>query len=134
MAKYFTLQELTSSAKADAAGIKNVPPPEAVANLVRLMDNLLDPVRALWGKPVTCNSGYRSYKLNQLVGGAVNSSHLVGEAADITTGNAADNKRLFDMLLKSNLVFDQIIDEKNYSWLHVSLKASGNRTQILHSK
>lgn len=131
MAKYFTLQELCMSSTASSRGINNTPPPRAEERLHRLIDKLLDPARELWGKPIAVNSGYRCPLLNKTVGGTASSQHLLGEAADITTGNSGDNRKLFDLLCKSDLDFDQLIDEKGYRWLHVSF-SDRNRRQVLH--
>jgi hypothetical protein len=132
MAKYFDLDELTRSETASARGIDNTPPPEAAARMEVLAERLLDPVREMWGAPVTVNSGYRSAALNRAVGGAAASRHLLGEAADITTGSREGNRRLFGMIAGSGLEFDQLIDERDYSWLHLSYRAGANRQQILH--
>lgn len=131
MANHFTLQELTRSDTAVAQRIDNTPPPEAQVKLQRLMDKLLDPIREQWGAPIVVNSGYRSPALNRAVGGATTSQHVRGEAADITAGSPAKNKQLFNLILASGLIFDQLIDEKGYRWLHISLSDS-NRTQVLH--
>jgi hypothetical protein len=110
-----------------------VPGAAEVENLTNLVDKLLDQVRERWGKPIRVNSGFRSISVNLAVGGATTSQHLKGEAADITAGSPAENRRLFEMLANGGYVFDQLIDEKNYSWVHVSLKRNGvNRKQILH--
>ena len=102
----------------------------------RLIEQLLDPIRAAWGGPITVNSGYRSPELNKKVGGVSNSQHLKGEAADITVGSAEDNKRLFDKIVElqkaGKIAFDQLIDESNYAWVHVSYRSGKNRDQILH--
>ncbi|MDR0692348.1 MAG: peptidase M15, partial [Prevotellaceae bacterium] len=109
-----------------------VPGTVETENLTNLVDKLLDPVREQWGKPIRVNSGYRSMAINMAVGGAATSQHLKGEAADITAGSKEENKKLFE-LIKSGYVFDQLIDETDYTWLHVSLKRNGvNRKQILH--
>ena len=85
----------------------------------------------MYGKAITVNSGYRCSKLNAAVGGAKTSQHMRGEAADITAGSKTENKKLFE-LIRDNLPFDQLIDESNYSWVHVSyVSTSKNRKQIL---
>lgn len=99
MAKHFTLAELTHSAEAAQNNIDNTPPADAVARLNTLADKLLDPVRELWGGPLTVNSGYRCTALNRIVGGAARSAHLRGEAADITTGSTEGNRLLFNMIV-----------------------------------
>lgn len=131
MSSYFTLSELTRSDVAVARGIDNTPTPQAQERLQVLIEKLLDPLRKLWGAPITVNSGYRSPLLNKAVRGASNSQHLRGEAADISAGSPAANRKLFDLLRSSNLSFDQLIDERNYTWIHVSWCGS-NRRQVLH--
>ena len=96
------------------------------------MEECLDKVRELWGKPIGVTSGYRSAELNRAVGGAKNSQHLRGEAADITAGCRAYNKRLFEMIVASDIPFDQLIDENNYKWLHISYCKGDNRRRVLH--
>lgn len=132
MAKYFTLGELCKSEVAVANRIENTPNNETIARINALMDECLDKVRELWGKPIGVNSGYRCYELNKAVGGAKNSQHMRGEAADITTGSKEWNKQLFDMIVTSNIVFDQLIDESDYRWLHISFCTDYNRKQVLH--
>ena len=98
MATYFTLSELLRSDTAAARSIDNAPSHDVIRRLNALMDECLDPVRELWGKPIGVNSGYRSPALNAAVGGAAASQHMKGEAADITTGSVADNLRLFERI------------------------------------
>jgi hypothetical protein len=131
---YFTVRELYQSSEAKKQGIDNTPTPDAKVKLRALIINTLNPIRELWGKPVTVNSGYRCPYLNKVVGGVPSSQHIKGEAADITAGTRDDNRRLFDMICKSGIPFDQLIDEKGYAWLHISFSADRNRRQILHLK
>ena len=126
MSKYFTIKELTNTNK----NLPNVPDKVAEANLIQLVENVLDPLRSLYGKPIRVNSGYRSPKVNEAVGGAKNSDHLYGFAADITAGSKSENKKLFE-LIKANFEFKQLIDEKNYQWIHISFDVKNNKKQIL---
>lgn len=80
-------------------------PAEVEANIVALVENVLDPAREKFGKPITVNSGYRCPKHNAAVGGVANSQHLQGEAADITS---ADNEQLAK-IIEENGRFDQLI-------------------------
>lgn len=128
--KYFTIEELTRSDTAEAKGIDNTPTKEAKKNLIALIENVLDPLREMYGSPITVNSGYRSQALNKAVKGASTSQHCKGEAADITGGNKEANKQLFEMI-RENLPFDQLINEYDYSWVHVSYKSSVNRKEVL---
>ena len=93
--KYFKLTELTHSITAEAHAIDNTPTAEAEKNLVTLIARVLDPVRERWGVPIYVNSGYRCPELNKLVGGAPNSYHLRGMAADITSRCPFHNAALF---------------------------------------
>ena len=130
--KYFTIKELCNSETAKSNGMSNNPPFQIEQNLEALVENVLDPLREKYGKSIKVNSGYRSPELNQAVGGAAASQHIKGEAADITGGGKEENKKLFE-LIKASGIYDQLIDESNYSWIHVSYKRNGgNRMQILH--
>lgn len=132
MMKHFTIGELCASTTADARGIKNTPMLQETGNLKALADNVLDPLREWYGKPIYVNSGYRCPQLNRMVGGKPTSQHLKGEAADITAESKEENRKLF-AYIRANLTFDQLIDEKNFSWVHVSFKRNGeNRKQIIH--
>lgn len=125
------MKELTKSSTADKLGIDNTTTTEVSAQLSNLVTHVLDPLREMYGKAITVNSGYRCSKLNAAVGGAKTSQHMRGEAADITAGSKTENKKLFE-LIRDNLPFDQLIDESNYSWVHVSyVSTSKNRKQIL---
>lgn len=136
MSKYFTVDELICSETARRLDIDNTPSPKATERLETLATRLLDPVRELWSAPLRINSGYRCQALNAAVGGAARSQHLAGEAADITTGSQKGNRRLFEMIVEADispaLEFDQLIDESNYLWLHLSYREGRNRMQILH--
>ena len=132
MAKYFTLGELCKSDVAVEKRIENTPDNPTIERMQALMDECLDKVREMWGKPIGVNSGYRSPELNKAVGGAKNSQHLRGEAADITTGTKDNNRKLFDLIVASDIPFDQLIDESGYKWLHISYCKDYNRKQVLH--
>lgn len=136
--RYFSIDELCRSDTARTRRIDNTPTPQVKASLEALVDNVLDPLREAWGKPITVTSGYRSPALNKAVGGVSTSQHLKGEAADITTGNYVDNARLFQLAVDLKLPFDQIIFEKGDiktgpAWIHVSHRPNP-RKQILYLK
>lgn len=125
--KYFTVNELTKT----STGISNIPNAKQVANLIYLVENLLDKAREGLGMPITVTSGYRSEAVNRRVGGVATSQHTKGEAVDLVCG---DNAKLFNILKKMN--FDQLIWEKGNNiqpaWVHVSLKRIGiNRKQVI---
>lgn len=132
--KYFTIEELTRSATATTRGIDNTPTPEIKANLERLVDKVLDPLREKYGKPITVNSGYRCPELNKAVGGSKTSDHMNGFSVDITASSKKENAILFQ-IIKDNFDFDQLIWEKGNSeypdWVHVSYNPNRLRKQVL---
>lgn len=127
---HFSLEEFYFSITAENKKIDNTPKPETVTNIVALVENVLEPVRVKFARPIMVNSGYRCTRLNNAVGGAKNSQHLNGKAADITTGSIETNKELFAMI-RSYFKFDQLIWEYGGKWVHVSWNGSSNRGQIL---
>lgn len=129
--KYFTIKELCKSSTATERRIDNSPNSEIIINLEQLVENILDPLRENYGKPIKVNSGYRCPELNKVVKGSKNSHHMTGCAADITGSSKAENKKLFELAQKLKLPFDQLIDEKKFSWIHISFSKKPRR-QILH--
>ncbi len=132
MGQFFTIGELCRSNVAALKGLKNEPNTAVKLNLTKLIDNVLDPLRTAYRKPIYVNSGYRCEELNHLVGGAKNSQHMTGKAADITAGNKEENRKLFELVRELGLDYDQLIDEKDYSWVHVSYNEDFNMNEILH--
>lgn len=130
--QYFTFYELEYSEAAISAGIKNAPNPDQERNLRLLVEFVLDPARELLGLPIIVTSGFRTPKVNTLVGGVKNSQHMLGEAADITAGSRGNNMALFDHILAQGN-FDQLIEYNHYEFLHVSFALhKTNRKEVLH--
>lgn len=119
MGKYFTISELCKSDTAIEKGIDNTPSSEVVEKLNMLIDNVLDPLREWYGKPIYISSGYRCPELNKAVGGAPNSFHTMGWACDIDMGDKDDNQPIFDYI-KDNLPFVELGWEGNGRWVHVA--------------
>ena len=152
-ASYFTISELTASATALREGIDNRPSKCAYHLLHVLVDQLLDPIREAWGEPIVVSSGYRCKELNDLVGGAKNSHHLLGCAADITVpqggkksstmseylplggGREGANRRLFKLIQQMQqerqIRFTQLIWEGEGRWIHISYVPSDLRCQVI---
>lgn len=133
--KYFTIAELCKSNTAQAKGIDNTPTAEVEANLKALIENVLDPIREEYVRPLNVNCGYRCPALNKAVGGVATSQHLKGEAADIANSIAIQDVVL-TMIKRGELNFDQLIIEKPNAqgigaWLHISYRKSNNRKQVL---
>lgn len=129
--KYFSFQEMERSDTAVRYAIDNSIPENLKNNVARLVDNVLDPLREAWGRPLAVSSGYRCPSLNKAVGGAATSHHMKGMAADITTGNKVDNRRLFQLIINLKLPFTQLIDERDFSWVHVSYDPENVKRQVL---
>lgn len=119
--KHFTFQEFERSDTATRYAIDNTMPEAARKNVAALVDTVLDPLQEAWGKPIIINSGYRCAALNKAVGGVPTSMHLTGHAADITTGNSVDNRRLYQLAQDLHLPCFELIGKKyDFRWLHVS--------------
>lgn len=133
MGKYFTVAEMVKSETADRRGIDNCLPKALICNVNGLIDNVLDPLREAYGKPITVTSGYRCETLNKAVRGSKTSEHMKGMAADIvgTPNTIAENKKLFNLVQELGLPFTQLIDEKNFSWVHVSYDSCNVKKQVL---
>lgn len=58
--------------------------PVEVANNIRELANNLQVIRDYFNLPISISSGYRSPAHNRKIGGAPNSQHLYGRAADFT--------------------------------------------------
>lgn len=119
--KHFVLSEFTKSVTAERYYIKNNPRQEVIENLQCLVSLILEPAREQMGEPIVISSGYRCKKLNELVGGARNSQHMKGEAADISLPSAAYANKLIE-ILRQNPNVDQLLYEHKGStvWVHVS--------------
>ncbi len=130
ISKHITIEEATFSSKAVANKISNVPNESQLEAMQLVANNLFEPLREWYGKPIKINSFFRSLEVNKLVGGSKSSQHCKGEAIDISAGSKTENKKLFDYVCK-NLDFDQCINEYNFTWVHISYKPKGNRKQIL---
>lgn len=129
--KYFTLKEMINSNTAKSKGIDNTPTWRVVLNLLELVQNVLDPIREAYKKPITVNSGYRCIELNRAVGSKDNSQHILGLAADITVGSREANKQLFEFIQSNIKEWDQLINENNYQWIHISYNKNNNRKQVI---
>ena len=134
LSKNFSLDELTKSQTALRMGIDNEPTPGDLYNLSQLCDNILQPVRKHFGKPVTVSSGYRSVALCEAIGSSAKSQHAKGEAADFEI-MGIDNKEVA-VWIRDNLDFDQLIlefykdGEPSSGWIHCSY-SDNNRGSVL---
>lgn len=135
--KYFKLSDL----EVTNTGISNKMDKEDIKDAEWFINNVLDPIREEYGKPLYINSGYRSKLVNIKVKGAKTSDHLsIGKvfAVDITT-RTGDNKKVFDIIQKmqksGKITFKQLINEYSYKWIHISSytldAVKNNKNEIL---
>ena len=134
LSKNFLLSEFTNSNTAKRLDIDNEPTKKHLRNLQRAVDFLLQPLRDAIG-PIRVRSGYRSKALNRAIGGSSKSQHCKGEALDLQywENGVMDNKAIYDWILESGIEFDQMINEFDFSWIHISLVKNGNRKQVLEA-
>lgn len=129
---HFSLEEMTNSQTAMKWGIKNVPTAIERQNLENLCSLILEPLRAAAGRPLVINSGYRCTELNHLVGGAANSYHLKGRAADIAVKDYKEASVLACKAKQLPLLDLAIIESRGKStWLHVQYSPINPRHKVL---
>ena len=138
LSENFSLDEVIRSATATKLGIDNIPEQEHLDNLQVVIDEIAQPLRDHFGKPVRINSGYRSPALNDAVGGSKKSQHSKGEALDLEI-DGVSNMEVAGWITE-NCDYDQVILEfynpaegPNSGWVHASCKAdlSQNRERNL---
>ena len=131
LSQHFTLDEFTLSQTAVRSGIDNSPPPDVLENL-RALAAFLEDVRENFQSPLLISSGYRSPAVNEAVGGAKNSAHLSGLAADFTIPSYGPPLAVAKSIAKSDLQFDQLIHEFG-RWVHVAIAPPGKtpRREVL---
>ena len=140
ISKHISYKEAVGSNYAKQKGIKNKPNEEQVENMQLLAEKVFEPLREWVGCPIKVNSMFRSQELNSAIKGSSTSSHMKGEAMDITRmacgkENCKSNLDMFHWI-KDNLEFDQLIWEfgSEPKWLHVSYNKDKNRQQVLVTK
>jgi len=134
LSKNFVLSEITRSNTATRLGISNEMSEKHLENMQRLIDNLIQPLRDAIG-PIRISSGYRSPSLNRAIGGSSRSQHSKAEALDLQFWEKGkmNNKVIYDWIINSGLEFDQMINEFDFAWIHISLKKNSNRKQVLEA-
>ena len=134
ISKHISYKEAVGSNYAKQKGIKNKPNEEQVENMKLLAKEVFEPLREWVDAPIKVNSMFRSLELNTALKGSKTSSHMKGEAMDITSMGGKSNLEMFHWI-KDNLCFDQLIWEfgSEPKWLHVSF-SKNNRQQVLITK
>lgn len=132
--------EHTSPAHAkrlEQLGVRNaIDTVEKRDSILALVNKLLQPLRDLYGKTMTINSGYRCAELNALVGGVASSQHCKGEAADIATGSQTESWRMARLAKTTPEIFREIDQMILYpTFIHFSHRLKGpQRNQIIYDK
>lgn len=118
---HFTLEELAGTSKREFKQ-KNLDEAQKQIGKMYQLAGFAERVREIIGQPLIINSGYRCVALNNALKGSLTSQHLLAEAIDIRT-NAKTPNEIFQILVASDLKYDQIILEKvgNAQWVHVSI-------------
>lgn len=135
LSNHFFLEEFVVSQEATRRGIDNAPPNDVIARLGNTSLRL-ESIRDLLRFPIHISSGYRCPKLNAVLGGAPDSAHLTGDAADFLSPRAGTPYQIVGKIMASGIKFDQLINEgvnagKGYGgWVHISF-APALRQQIL---
>ena len=134
LTKNFTRQEIERSNTAKRLGISNEMSEKHLANMVKLLDKIIQPLRESLG-PIRISSGYRGQDLNRAIGGSRKSQHCKGQALDIQFWQDGKmmNELIYEYILDSNIEFDQMINEFDFSWIHISLVGVDNRNQVLEA-
>jgi len=136
ISKHISYKEATHSDTAKRKKITNKPKAEHIKNMELLAEKVFEPLREWVEAPIQVNSMFRSEELNSVLKGSLNSSHLTGNAMDITSMGGKTNLEMFHYI-KDNLDFDQLIWEfgAEPKWLHVSyINEKDNRKQVLVTK
>lgn len=134
----FSISELVHSDTAVRNNINNMPDINSLDCLLNLIYFVLQPLRDAVQKPINISSGFRNSEVNRLVGGAVDrygnpkSQHCKGQAADITIKGMTP-KQIIDFIKKSNIEYDQLINEYD-KWVHISFVKNQNRKQCFEIK
>lgn len=118
LSTHFSLDELTHSEIASRKGLDNTPNDQEIANLTRLA-KMLEAIRAILGRPIYINSGFRSKAVNDLVGSKDSSQHRLGCAADIRVQGMTPDE-VCRKIIASGLAYDQLIREFD-AWTHISV-------------
>lgn len=126
----FSELKITGIKSINGKKVNNNPDENQIINLCKLTFYLLQPIRDLINAPLVIQSAFRSPAINQAVGGAPSSQHILGQAADIHC-NTISKLELF-RLIGNQFDYDQLIYEIDANCLHVSyVDHKTNRKQIM---
>ncbi|MBI5644432.1 MAG: peptidase M15 [Deltaproteobacteria bacterium] len=118
LSRNFSVDELIQT----STGLQNIPLRPETEKLLFLANFILQPIRDRWGK-IKITSAFRCKDVNAKVGGAKDSQHVSGEAADIIPIDADMDKVFEWIVMESGINFGQAIRESKTGteWIHISL-------------
>ena len=85
-----------------------------------LVDSCLHSIRTVFGVTQVL-SWVRNEKLNEKVGGSINSDHLLGCAVDFICPNITDNFEIFKYIYKKRMQIRQVIWYEKEKFIHLSI-------------
>jgi len=136
ISEHISYNEAIKSNTATRLGIKNDPNEDQLNNMVKLAEQIFEPLRTYANGPIKVNSFFRSVELNKAIGGSSKSQHCHGQAIDLDdTFGHLTNAEMY-RFIKEHLDFDQMIwefgDDDNPAWVHVSyVSPQENRNRCL---
>lgn len=132
----FSLHEMIKSETASRRDMDNYPhSDEVIQNLTTLCEQVLQPLRDVYGVGIKVNSGYRSPDVNAAVGGSRTSDHCKGQAADIEIPGVPNAD--LAQYIADNFEFTQLILEfytqgiPDSGWVHVSYDSNNLKRQVM---
>jgi len=120
LTKNFTFAEFESK---DGA-----PMPKEVKDNIKLLAKELEKIRAAFNLPLKINSGYRSPKHNKSIGGASDSQHMKGTAADFTIPGRTPKQIaiVIEGLIKDGKIKEGGLGIYN-NWIHYDIRGKKAR-------
>jgi uncharacterized protein YcbK (DUF882 family) len=119
----FSLSEFASADGTDPSG-------EVLKNLTELAKNL-EVLRKHLGQSIRITSGFRSKEHNKKIGGALNSYHVLGMAADIQIGKMKpeDVAKAIELLIKEGKIKEGGLGIYR-TWVHYDIRGTKARWKI----
>lgn len=119
ISKHISILEATKSPTALRLGIDNTPTEKEITCMRMVAEYCFEPLREWYMHPIRINSFFRCKELNDAVGSNDRSYHRLGMAIDMDAGGREENERIFNWC-RDNLKFTELINEYNFSWVHIA--------------
>lgn len=125
---HFTLEELAGTSVKQYKE-QNLEEAKKHMGKMYMLAGFAERIREIIGHPLIVTSGYRCKPLNESLGGAIVSQHMLFEAIDIVCSKN-NVQTMFQKIKNSDLKYGQMIIEKNRAgseWLHISIGSNKTR-------